>query len=143
MDPVSHQHRSLDSTTHGQRVPVKACPDVSGLSVHVAKESDPAVAFTIVAREPVREADGGVDVDLLVVPNASRTSVVGRHGDRIKVRVTGPPEKNKANRAVIELLAEATGAKRVTVTRGRTGRHKTVFMVGVTVVRVQEALDGS
>jgi uncharacterized protein (TIGR00251 family) len=84
-----------------------------------------------------------VEVDLLVVPNASTTSVVGRHGDRIKIRVTGPPERNKANRAVIELLAEATGAKRVTITRGRTGRHKTVSMVGVTVVRVREALDGS
>jgi uncharacterized protein (TIGR00251 family) len=95
------------------------------------------------AREPVRASDGGVEVDLLVVPNASRSSVVGGHGDRIKVRVTGPPEKNKANAAVIELLAEVTGARRVTVTRGRTGRHKTVFMAGVTVGSVREALDGA
>ena len=78
---------------------------------------------------------------MLVVPNASRSSVVGGHGDRIKVRVTGPPERNKANAAVIELLAEVTGSRLVTVTRGRTGRHKTVFMVGVTVVSLPQALD--
>jgi len=88
----------------------------------------------------IREVDGGVEVDLLVVPNASRASVVGAHGDRVKIRVTSPPEKNKANAAVIELMGEATGARRCEVIRGRTARHKTVLLSGVTRVEVQTRL---
>ncbi|HBO13995.1 MAG TPA: DUF167 domain-containing protein [Halieaceae bacterium] len=42
---------------------------------------------------------------LKVVPGSSRDQVVGRLGDAIKVRVSAPPEKGKANRAVAALLA--------------------------------------
>jgi len=82
-------------------------------------------------RTPIRAVDGGVEVDLLVVPNASRSTVVGVHGDRVKIRVASPPNKNEANAAVIDLLKGATGARRIEITRGRTGRHKTVLVRGV------------
>ena len=82
-------------------------------------------------RTPIRAVEGGVEVDLLVVPNASRSGVVGVHGDRVKVRVASAPNKNEANAAVIDLMKDATGAKRIEITRGRTGRHKTVLLRGV------------
>lgn len=88
-------------------------------------------------REPIRESAEGVEVDLLVVPNSSRNSIVGVHGDRVKIRVTSPPEKNKANFAVIELMRRVTGARRAEVVRGRTGRHKTVLLTGVTAAAVR------
>jgi hypothetical protein len=91
-------------------------------------------------RDPIRETNDGVEVDLLVVPNASRATVVGVHGARVKIRVTSPPERNKANAAVIDLLRHATGAKRVEVARGRTGRHKTVLLTGVTITSVRQRL---
>jgi uncharacterized protein (TIGR00251 family) len=94
-------------------------------------------------RRPIRETADGIEVDLLVVPNASKASVVGVHGDRVKVRVASPPEKNKANAAVIDLLGHVTGARRVEVTRGRTGRHKTVLLSGVTIDDVRTGLEGS
>jgi hypothetical protein len=94
-------------------------------------------------RRPIRETADGIEVDLLVVPNASKASVVGVHGDRVKVRVTSPPEKNKANAAVIDLLGHVTGARQVEVTRGRTGRHKTVLLSGVTIDDVSTGLEGS
>lgn len=90
--------------------------------------------------DPIRKAADGVEVDVLVVPNASRPSVVGVHGDRIKVRVTKPPERNRANAAVIELLLDCTGARSATVTRGRTARHKTVLLTGVTLEIVRDEL---
>ncbi len=89
---------------------------------------------------PIRTVSGGIEVDVLVVPNASRPSVVGVHGDRIKVRVTKPPLRNMANAAVIELLRDCTGARGATVTRGRTARHKTVLLTGVSLGTVQEQL---
>lgn len=52
--------------------------------------------------------------DLLVrvkaVPGASRTNIAGPLGDRLKVRVAAPPEGGKANEAICEVLATATGA---------------------------------
>jgi hypothetical protein len=91
-------------------------------------------------RHPIREVTNGVEVDLLVVPNARRAIVVGVHGDRVKIRVASPPEKNKANAAVIDLLRQSTGARRVDVIRGRTGRHKTVLLTGVTMAVVRGRL---
>lgn len=40
-----------------------------------------------------------------VVPGASRAEVVGWLGDSLKVRVTDPPERGKANAAVLDLLS--------------------------------------
>ena len=91
-------------------------------------------------REPIRHTPHGVEVDLLVVPNASTAGVVGLHGDRVKIRVTSPPEKNKANAAVVELMRELTGTRRVEITRGRTGRHKTVLLVGVSTESARKLL---
>jgi hypothetical protein len=89
---------------------------------------------------PIRESTLGVEVDVLVVPNASSASVVGIHGDRVKIRVTSPPEKNKANAAVMDLMRQVTGVRRAEVIRGRTGRHKTVLLIGTTADVVRDTL---
>ncbi|HZX24490.1 MAG TPA: DUF167 domain-containing protein [Woeseiaceae bacterium] len=46
---------------------------------------------------------------LKVVPGASRAGIVGWLGSALKVRVTAPPEKGKANAAVSALLAAELG----------------------------------
>ena len=92
------------------------------------------------AREAIREVDSGVEVDLLVVPNATTATVVGFHGDRVKIRVTSPPDKNKANAAVIDLMKHATGARRVDITSGATSRHKTVLLHDASPERVRRSL---
>jgi len=91
-------------------------------------------------REPIRDTPDGVEVDLLVVPNARSADVVGLHGDRVKIRVASPPEKNKANAAVVALMRQFTGARRVEITRGRTGRHKTVLLADVSADSVRKFL---
>jgi len=44
-----------------------------------------------------------------VVPGSSRDQIVGWLGDALKIKVVAPPEKGRANDAVVELLSKALG----------------------------------
>lgn len=67
------------------------------------------------------------------VPGASREEIAGAVGDRLKVRVTAPPEDGRANRAVCRLLAGALGLKRgmVEVESGDSRAEKVLRLRGV------------
>lgn len=67
-----------------------------------------------------------------VVPGASRSGIVGAHGDRLRIRVAAPPEAGKANEALCLLLAHALGlrARDVRVESGMTNPEKTLRIVG-------------
>jgi len=68
-----------------------------------------------------------------VVPGASRSCIVGRLGDALKVRVAAAAEKGKANAAVIGLLAQAMGLRdsQITILTGHTSARKTVQINGI------------
>jgi uncharacterized protein (TIGR00251 family) len=76
-----------------------------------------------------------VQLNVKVVPGASRSEVVGRHGDGVKVRVRAPPEGGRANDAVVELLAGALGVKssEVRIVRGHASPHKVVDVDGIDI----------
>jgi hypothetical protein len=65
---------------------------------------------------------------VLVHPRASRTRVVGAHGDGIKVQVAAPPVDDAANRAVIDLLSAQLGVARrhLRIIAGAHGRRKII-----------------
>ena len=61
-----------------------------------------------------------------VKPGARQNSLEWLDEDTVKISVTAPPEKGKANKAVIELLAEELGVAKSTIEliRGGTARMK-------------------
>ena len=65
-----------------------------------------------------------------VVPGASRSQVAGVLGDRLKLRIAAPPEGGKANAAVLALLTEATGCRRIDLVAGHSSQEKTVLLRG-------------
>ena len=69
---------------------------------------------------------GGTRLRLRVKPNARKTAIVGIHGGALKVAVAAAPEKGKANRAVVRLLAKALNlpSLAVTITSGETSQDK-------------------
>ena len=68
------------------------------------------------------------------VPGASRSEIVGRLGEALKVRVAAPPEGGKANREILGLLAERLGlsAAGVVLVSGATSAGKVVELRGLT-----------
>ncbi len=92
---------------------------------------------------PVRSGpDDTVDIDVLVVPRASRTRVVGLHGDRLRIQLAAPPVDGAANQRLIELIAEQVGIPRsaVLIARGETGKRKTLRLRGTSTDAVRHAL---
>ncbi len=80
----------------------------------------------------LREEPGGIVLEVLVQPRASRTRVAGEHGGRLKIQLAAPPVDGEANAALVEFLAEALGVRKadVEVVRGESGRRKTVRVTG-------------
>jgi len=90
----------------------------------------------------LREADGGVRVEILVQPRASRTRAVGEHDGRLKIQVAAPPVDGAANEELVSFLAESLGIPKrdVTIVAGETGRRKTVLLRGVAAAAVAGAI---
>jgi len=92
-----------------------------------------------------------VRLRLKVTPKASRNRCERLERDaegvlRLRVAVTAAPEKGKANKAVITLLAKALGLAKGTlaVSTGETGRLKTLDIKGDAVElrrRIQAAIE--
>ena len=93
------------------------------------------------AVEPIAEHSDGVTVRVRVVPGASRTEVKGRYGDTIKIRISAPPERGRANRAVVDLLEDLIGGS-AEIVKGSSSQSKTVLIRGVDRSTVIEALNG-
>jgi len=87
--------------------------------------------------------EGGVTLAVHVQPGAGRTEVVGRHGDALKLRVAAPPTGNRANDAVVELVAKEFNLKpaAVSVTSGATSRDKRLTLAGVELKAAERTVD--
>ncbi len=83
---------------------------------------------------PFASIPGGVRIQVHVQPRASRTEVVGLHGDALKIRLAAPPVDGAANQALIEFLADKLGVPRrnVRLVAGVSARRKVVEVEGST-----------
>jgi uncharacterized protein len=82
-------------------------------------------------------------ITVTVSPGASRSELVGRYGDGWKVRTTAPPERNRANAALLTLLAAALGLPpdRLRVVAGQTSRRKVIEIEGLDHAEVTRRLE--
>ncbi|MEF2524330.1 DUF167 family protein YggU [Vibrio mimicus] len=65
---------------------------------------------------------------LYIQPKASRDSIVGLHGEELKVAITAPPIDGKANAHLSKFLAKQCKVAKgsVVIEKGELGRHKQV-----------------
>ena len=87
----------------------------------------------------------GDDVLLWIkaVPGASRDQLAGAIGNRLKVRISAPPEGGKANHAICKLIARTLNARPrdVSVEHGATNPEKTIRIAGANVSAIRAAID--
>jgi len=83
-----------------------------------------------------------VKISLRVYPNASRNEVVGFTNGILRVKVSAPPIKGKANRELITFLSRLLGVGKgsVNILKGHTTRNKVVAVDGLSQEEVMKQL---
>ena len=86
------------------------------------------------------ETPEGVVLNVRAQPRSSRAGLDGVVGDALKVRVRAAPVDGKANREIIETLADAFGLPKrdVVFKSGETAKTKRVLLRGATASAVRE-----
>lgn len=90
----------------------------------------------------LREDSEGIVLKITVKPRARRNAIVGMRNDALMIEVTAPPEQNKANDAVIALLAETldVAKSRIVILSGHGHREKAIRVYGLTASHCRERL---
>lgn len=90
----------------------------------------------------IQAIEGGVTVDVKVVPGASRERLLGEWNGRARIAVAAAAEGGKANKAVEALLAKLVGVRRrdVAVQSGHGSPLKTVRIAGVDERKMRAAM---
>lgn len=75
----------------------------------------------------------GVILSVRAQAGARKNGVVGEHHGMLRVAVTAAPEKGKANKAIIEVLADALDISKSSIElfAGETSPQKRFLIVGV------------
>ena len=83
-------------------------------------------------------------ITVQVTPRAVREEILGFEDDALRVRVTAPPARDRANRALERLLARRLDLRpsAVQVVSGETNRRKVVEIEGLEEAEVRSRLGG-
>ena len=105
------------------------------LSRHVRHEAQPIPDGIDDGRDGHKKV---IKLPIKVVPASSRNCIAGWLGETLKVRVTAPAERGKANAAVETIIAEALGVSKecIRVVAGQTSARKLVEIAGLSEEQV-------
>ena len=80
-------------------------------------------------------------INVKVVPGSSRNQIVGWLGDALKIKVMAPPEKGRANEAVVELLSMKLGISTddIMVVSGHSSPSKVIAITGTDDEAIKKA----
>ena len=92
------------------------------------------------------ETPEGVVLNVRAQPRSSRAGLDGLFGeDAVKVRIRSAPVDGKANKELVETLADAFGIPKgaVSFKGGETSKTKRLLLRGVAAARVREVVCGA
>ena len=84
------------------------------------------------------ETPEGVVLNVRAQPRSSRSGIDGILGDAVKVRIRCAPVDGKANKELVETLADAFGVAKSSVVfkSGETSKTKRILLRGITAAQV-------
>jgi uncharacterized protein len=90
----------------------------------------------------LRETAGHIRLRLRIHPGARRAGITGVQAGALKVSVTAPPDRGRANEAVVTLLSGVLGIARgrVRIVQGEASRDKLAEIEGMTAKAVRDGL---
>ena len=90
----------------------------------------------------IHEGSDAHEIEILAVPKAARSRVMGLHDNRLRVQVAAPPADGAANRALLDILATLLEVRRsaLTLVSGHGSRAKRVRIEGLTVAEIESKL---
>ena len=90
----------------------------------------------------IKDRSGNVELCVYCQPRASKTEIVGWHGDALKVRLAAPPVEGQANSELCKFFSRYFGVSRedVQILSGKNARQKRVLIKGMKAQDVQDRL---
>lgn len=78
--------------------------------------------------------NAGVILAIRTRPGSDKNRIIGEYGGRLKLAVTAAPEKGKANKAVVELLADTfhIHESAIHIISGESSQDKRLLIEGLT-----------
>lgn len=88
------------------------------------------------------ERTEGTEIRVHIQPRASKTEIVGVHGEALKIRIAAPPVDGQANAELFRFLAGRFSVPQhsVKVISGWNSRHKRVLIKGLTRMKMEAYL---
>ena len=76
---------------------------------------------------------GTIKLALKVIPGAAKTEIVGWLGNALKIRISALPQKGKANKRVIALIANTLeiDSRSIKMTHGQSSPHKLILISNI------------
>ncbi len=95
-------------------------------------------------KTPLRQLDTGrVSLEVKVQPGTRKNAVLDLWNEKLRVAVHVPPEGGRANRELVDLLAEFFGIRRnqISLLRGEKSREKVLLIEGGNMEALQKRVD--
>jgi len=94
--------------------------------------------------EYLNETEEGVVISVRAQPRSSKAGLDGVMGDAVKVRIRSAPVDGKANKELVETLADAFDLAKscVVFKSGETSKTKRLLLKGISAAEVRKVVSG-
>ncbi|CAN5412578.1 DUF167 family protein YggU [soil metagenome] len=91
----------------------------------------------------ILEKNVAIELEIRVIPRASKSEVVGEHDGALKVRISSPPVDGAANAELIKLLSKFFGVAKadIDLMSGQTSKTKRIRIANVSRSRFNELVE--
>lgn len=91
----------------------------------------------------IEKTNSGISFTVKAIPNSSKTCVQGIQGGSVKVKLSSPPEKGKANKELVKFFAKKLGIKKnqLAITAGATSPQKKLQITGCDEAALRKVID--